>query len=334
VIRRRPRILVRGAGLAGLTAAKLLRDRGVDIRMAAAPRARGRIVAIPIETLRLAAELHELDVAALTTGPMVARRAVDWSAEGASVVPQAAMICDVADLAALTAVGLNERLRYYRYAGGERFAPHVDLSHSDDVARSFLTIIFYLNDGFTGGETDFFGRSVTPRLLTLEALWYGALRSQLIRIVVVRDPSGRRRDEAFFCTDLERDAAFILETYSRRWTLEVTQPHCPHRSPEPLGCVVPAACVERRLELPLTRTRVAALRAGRGLAMQHGALEKESNCEARPGGPTHDARTCQRPHSGAGCCPSRDECAHRAHLRAAWPATQPAQTAAAVSNTA
>ena len=42
------------------------------------------------------------------------------------------------------------------------------------------------------------------------------------RIVVVRDPSGRRRDEAFFCTDLDRDAAFILETYSRRWTLEVT----------------------------------------------------------------------------------------------------------------
>ena len=43
-----------------------------------------------------------------------------------------------------------------------------------------------------------------------------------MRIAVVRDPRGRRRDEAFFCTDLDRDAAFILETYSRRWTLEVT----------------------------------------------------------------------------------------------------------------
>jgi len=67
-----------------------------------------------------------------------------------------------------------------------------------------------------------YGRAVTPRTFTLEAVWYGALRSQLIRIVVVRDPSGRRRDEAFFCTDLSRDAAFILQTYSRRWTLEVT----------------------------------------------------------------------------------------------------------------
>jgi hypothetical protein len=67
-----------------------------------------------------------------------------------------------------------------------------------------------------------YGRAVTPRTFTLDALWYGALRSQLVRIVVVRDPSGRRRDEAFFCTDLDRDAAFILLTYSRRWTLEVT----------------------------------------------------------------------------------------------------------------
>jgi Transposase DDE domain len=67
-----------------------------------------------------------------------------------------------------------------------------------------------------------YGRAVAPRIFTLDALWYGALRSQLIRSVVVRDPSGRRRDEAFFCTDLDRDAAFILETYSRRWTLEVT----------------------------------------------------------------------------------------------------------------
>src|SRR5438105_8634355 len=64
-----------------------------------------------------------------------------------------------------------------------------------------------------------YGRSVTPRTFTLTALWYGALRSPLIRIVVVPDPNRRRHDEAFFCTDLDRDAAFILESYSQRWTL-------------------------------------------------------------------------------------------------------------------
>src|SRR5918992_1039722 len=53
------------------------------------------------------------------------------------------------------------------------------------------------------------------------ALWYGALRDQPVRIVVVRDPGGRRRDEAFFCTDLAVDHAFILTGYARRWTIEV-----------------------------------------------------------------------------------------------------------------
>jgi hypothetical protein len=67
-----------------------------------------------------------------------------------------------------------------------------------------------------------YGRAVTPRAFTLTALWYGALREQPVRIVVVRDPGGRRRDEAFFCTDLTVDAAFVLQTYARRWTLEVT----------------------------------------------------------------------------------------------------------------
>src|SRR5215211_6576184 len=65
------------------------------------------------------------------------------------------------------------------------------------------------------------GRQVTPLVFGCTALWYGALRDQPVRIVLVRDPSGRRRDEAFFCTDLTVDHAFILEGYARRWTIEV-----------------------------------------------------------------------------------------------------------------
>ena len=74
--RRRPRILVRGGGLAGITAAKLLRDRGADVRIVAGPRRPGRIVAIPIETLRLAADLFGLDVAALQIGRASCRERV------------------------------------------------------------------------------------------------------------------------------------------------------------------------------------------------------------------------------------------------------------------
>jgi hypothetical protein len=66
-----------------------------------------------------------------------------------------------------------------------------------------------------------YGRAVSPLVFRLTALWYIAQRSQPVRIVVVRDPTGRRRDEAFFCTDCRASAAMILTSYARRWTLEV-----------------------------------------------------------------------------------------------------------------
>lgn len=67
-----------------------------------------------------------------------------------------------------------------------------------------------------------YGRNVTTQVFQLTAMWYKALRDQTVRIAVVRDPAGRRRDEAFFCTNPEVRASFILESYARRWTLEVT----------------------------------------------------------------------------------------------------------------
>jgi DDE superfamily endonuclease len=67
-----------------------------------------------------------------------------------------------------------------------------------------------------------YGRTVTTRVRTLRALWYAALPGQPVQLVLVRDPTGKRRDEAFFCTDRAADARFILEAYARRWCLEVT----------------------------------------------------------------------------------------------------------------
>jgi hypothetical protein len=66
-----------------------------------------------------------------------------------------------------------------------------------------------------------YGRRVITQVFTVTALWYVALRAQPVRLVVVRDPTGRRKDEAFFCTDLTTRASFILESYARRWALEV-----------------------------------------------------------------------------------------------------------------
>lgn len=98
-----------------------------------------------------------------------------------------------------------------------------------------------------------YGRTITTQVFVCRALWYVALPSQPVRIVIVRDPSGRRADDAFFCTDPTLAAATILETYARRWTLEVTfhdakqylgfenpQNQCTRavRQTAPLACIV------------------------------------------------------------------------------------------------
>jgi DDE superfamily endonuclease len=67
-----------------------------------------------------------------------------------------------------------------------------------------------------------YGRPVTTQVRSVRALWYAALREYPVQIVLVRDPTGKRRDEAFFCTDPVATAQFILEAYARRWCLEVT----------------------------------------------------------------------------------------------------------------
>jgi prolyl 4-hydroxylase len=52
--------------------------------------------------------------------------------------------------------GLFAPMRVYRYGVGQRFGLHQDQSYTrEDGARSFLTLILYLNDEYTGGETDF-----------------------------------------------------------------------------------------------------------------------------------------------------------------------------------
>jgi hypothetical protein len=67
-----------------------------------------------------------------------------------------------------------------------------------------------------------YGRTVIPLVFRGTALWYSVQRAAPLRYVVVRDPSGRRKDAAFCCTDLGVSVAFLLETYATRWTLEVT----------------------------------------------------------------------------------------------------------------
>ncbi len=71
-----------------------------------------------------------------------------------------------ASMSGLGLAGANERLRCYRYAPGQRFAPHHDGAfYRSDVERSLLTLIVYLNEGFSGGETALLdvGEVIRPR---------------------------------------------------------------------------------------------------------------------------------------------------------------------------
>jgi len=61
------------------------------------------------------------------------------------------------------AVGFNERLRFYRYSPGQFFDWHRDgYFERPNGERSLLTVLFYLNEDFTGGETSFEDLNVSP----------------------------------------------------------------------------------------------------------------------------------------------------------------------------
>lgn len=55
-----------------------------------------------------------------------------------------------------TLVGANPRLRLYRYEPGQRHGVHWDtVVELPGGVESMLTLVFYLNDDFEGGATDF-----------------------------------------------------------------------------------------------------------------------------------------------------------------------------------
>ena len=55
------------------------------------------------------------------------------------------------------AVGLNERLRFYRYVEGQDFGAHADgYFKRENGEQSLLTLMIYLNDDYAGGETYFY----------------------------------------------------------------------------------------------------------------------------------------------------------------------------------
>lgn len=89
-----------------------------------------------------------------------------------------------------------------------------------------------------------YGRTVTLRVLVVDALWYVAAGSEVIRHVVVRDFPGHVKDDVFVSTDTNFSAEAIIESFARRWSLEVTF----HEAKGKLGFEDPQNRTERAVE--------------------------------------------------------------------------------------
>ena len=98
--RRRSRIRVEGAGIAGLCAALLLARRGCDIVRPPPQKSRARVVAMPADTVALLCALWEIEPRDLGPGVATRARRVDWEAGGRAVMGHPALILDTADVAA------------------------------------------------------------------------------------------------------------------------------------------------------------------------------------------------------------------------------------------
>ncbi len=59
------------------------------------------------------------------------------------------------------------------------------------------------------------------QVVSFQAVWPEVHGLVPILVVLVRDPRGKFKDKYLFTTDLSADVAWVIETFSRRWSIEV-----------------------------------------------------------------------------------------------------------------
>ena len=65
------------------------------------------------------------------------------------------------------------------------------------------------------------GTTVARLIHVRDVLWYRVNKTDLVRLVIVRDPDGVEPDDYFFTTDLNATAADVVTRYADRWAIEV-----------------------------------------------------------------------------------------------------------------
>jgi hypothetical protein len=70
-------------------------------------------------------------------------------------------------------------------------------------------------------EVSVYGCTRSLQALAYEAVWPTVLGQRIIKVVVVRDPSGRMWDAYLFTTDLKASLSLVITQFAWRWSIEV-----------------------------------------------------------------------------------------------------------------
>lgn len=66
-----------------------------------------------------------------------------------------------------------------------------------------------------------YGETGVVRVLSYVAVWPAVAGLRPLQVVVVRDPTGGMRDTYLFTTEVGASAVWVIETFARRWSVEV-----------------------------------------------------------------------------------------------------------------
>ena len=64
------------------------------------------------------------------------------------------------------------------------------------------------------------GRTIQRHILGVTCIWYHVARLKPVRLLIVRDPAGKQKDDYLFCTDANTPDPQIAQRYHDRWGIE------------------------------------------------------------------------------------------------------------------
>jgi hypothetical protein len=74
--------------------------------------------------------------------------------------------------------------------------------------------------GWRTVEALMYGKRVKRLVLSVVCLWYHVAKGLPIKVVIVRDPTGKQKDDYLFCTDSSVGEVEIIERLAGRWPIE------------------------------------------------------------------------------------------------------------------